>query len=217
MTLILEIFVPTIVMATLYCIVKHRPQGQIHISTEAIAMQSVIYLIALYWTILPLSISSIIGGFTLQQFEYVYPYTVFGMLNYSLFGLWSLLSYFYFSVKNTNTKSTAIASTGGTATAAIGTTNEDVTAQTENNEFIFGSQEIEIQGNNPTSTRPVVDTTTTIPPPIAAVERNYSFNIFDGTNASGKFAEFVHDGDSEDERNDNEQTVHWGGDVQNHI
>ena len=46
--------------------------------------------------------------------------------------------------------------------------------------------------------------------------RKYSFNIFDGTNASGAFADFVHDGDSEDEKIDNEQTKHWEI-VQDHV
>ena len=36
-----------------------------------------------------------------------------------------------------------------------------------------------------------------------------SFDIFDGTGASSAFAEFIHDGDSDDERADNEQTTHW--------
>ena len=44
----------------------------------------------------------------------------------------------------------------------------------------------------------------------------WSFNIFDGTNASGAFADFVHDGDSEDERVDNQQTIQWNA-VQDHV
>jgi len=47
-------------------------------------------------------------------------------------------------------------------------------------------------------------------------ERKYSFNIFDGTNASGEYADYIYDGDSDDERNDNQQTDHWES-VQNHI
>jgi len=37
----------------------------------------------------------------------------------------------------------------------------------------------------------------------------YSFNIFDGTNATGQFAEFVHDGDEDDEAVDAKETQHW--------
>lgn len=47
-------------------------------------------------------------------------------------------------------------------------------------------------------------------------ERKYSFNIFDGTNATGAYANYIYDGDSDDERNDNQQTDHWDS-VQNHI
>jgi len=44
----------------------------------------------------------------------------------------------------------------------------------------------------------------------------YSFHIFDGTNASGQFAQFVHDGDSDDERNDEQETKRWAA-VQNNV
>ena len=37
----------------------------------------------------------------------------------------------------------------------------------------------------------------------------FSFNIFDGTNASGAFSDFVHDGDEEDEAADEKETEHW--------
>ncbi|OEU08736.1 hypothetical protein FRACYDRAFT_249639 [Fragilariopsis cylindrus CCMP1102] len=46
--------------------------------------------------------------------------------------------------------------------------------------------------------------------------RKYSFNIFDGTNASGEFAAFIHGGDSDDDNVDNEQTNHWDT-IQDHI
>mmetsp|Transcript_21863 Transcript_21863/g.52011 ORF Transcript_21863/g.52011 Transcript_21863/m.52011 type:complete len:390 (+) Transcript_21863:111-1280(+) len=39
----------------------------------------------------------------------------------------------------------------------------------------------------------------------------YSFNIFDGTNAAGQFADFVHDGDEDDEAFDAKETEHWNG------
>jgi len=43
-----------------------------------------------------------------------------------------------------------------------------------------------------------------------------SFNIFDGTNASGNFSQFIFDGDSDDERNDNYETRKWNT-AQDHI
>lgn len=60
---------------------------------------------------------------------------------------------------------------------------------------------------------PVVST---IEPEPEAATPSYSFNIFDGTNASGAFAEFVHEGDSDDERQDRAETERWES-VQNHV
>mmetsp|Transcript_17138 Transcript_17138/g.35199 ORF Transcript_17138/g.35199 Transcript_17138/m.35199 type:complete len:403 (-) Transcript_17138:181-1389(-) len=61
------------------------------------------------------------------------------------------------------------------------------------------------------------ETDTPVPPtPTEEFSTKYSFNIFDGTNATGAFAEFIHDGDSDDERQDNEQTTHWSA-VQDQI
>eukprot|EP00532_Pseudo-nitzschia_australis_P020668 CAMPEP_0168304932 /NCGR_PEP_ID=MMETSP0142_2-20121227/48626_1 /TAXON_ID=44445 /ORGANISM="Pseudo-nitzschia australis, Strain 10249 10 AB" /LENGTH=524 /DNA_ID=CAMNT_0008256287 /DNA_START=44 /DNA_END=1615 /DNA_ORIENTATION=- len=39
--------------------------------------------------------------------------------------------------------------------------------------------------------------------------RKFSFNIFDGTNASGIYTDFVFDGDSDDERADHDETLKW--------
>ena len=43
-----------------------------------------------------------------------------------------------------------------------------------------------------------------------------TFNIFDGTNATGTLAEFVFDGDSEDEAADREETERWQ-EIQDHV
>ena len=50
----------------------------------------------------------------------------------------------------------------------------------------------------------------------AAALRQSSFNIFDGTNATGGFSEFVHGGDSDDEEADNNETKHWNT-IQDHV
>ena len=42
------------------------------------------------------------------------------------------------------------------------------------------------------------------------------FNIFDGTNATGEFADFVFDGDSDDENADFQETQRWEA-AQDHI
>ena len=43
-----------------------------------------------------------------------------------------------------------------------------------------------------------------------------SFNIFDGTNATGDFADYIFEGDSEDARLDQAETLHWN-DIQDHV
>ena len=81
----------------------------------------------------------------------------------------------------------------------------DMTEREVNNVFIFGSREIETQ-ENPSS----------IPTMVAPSHQpKYSFNIFDGTNASGAFADFINDGDSDDEQYDNGITEHWAA-IQDH-
>ncbi|VEU44397.1 unnamed protein product [Pseudo-nitzschia multistriata] len=48
------------------------------------------------------------------------------------------------------------------------------------------------------------------------VSRKFSFNIFDGTNASSAYSDFIFDGDSEDEREDHRETQQWSS-VQDQI
>jgi hypothetical protein len=45
---------------------------------------------------------------------------------------------------------------------------------------------------------------------------DWTFNIFDGTNADGAFAAFIYEGESDDERDDKRESVHWS-ELQNHI
>jgi len=49
-----------------------------------------------------------------------------------------------------------------------------------------------------------------------SINNRYSFNIFDGTNATGGFAEFIYEADSDDEMNDERETQQWK-DIQDHI
>ena len=65
--------------------------------------------------------------------------------------------------------------------------------------------------------------TTAVPPSAghatrrpSSVTTRYSFNIFDGTNANGAYAEFIHEGDSEDLQRDDHETAKWNA-CQNHI
>ena len=44
-----------------------------------------------------------------------------------------------------------------------------------------------------------------------------SFNIFDGSGASGAFAEYIFDGDSDDLSNDLNESIQWAGVIQHHV
>jgi hypothetical protein len=87
---------------------------------------------------------------------------------------------------------------------------------------IFSSREIEDTNitTNENNNNNIGSTTRLCTEIIATTEqqgsRKWSFNIFDGTNATGGYADFVHDGDSDDERVDNEQTTKWSA-VQDHV
>lgn len=43
-----------------------------------------------------------------------------------------------------------------------------------------------------------------------------SFNIFDGTNATGEYADFIYEGDSEDLQNDRQESMRWAT-IQDHV
>ena len=164
---------------------------------------------------------------------------VFVYLEFSLFSLWTMLSYRYFSIEpaideqqpqqkdppsNSIATPTACQQQKQTNTPS-GEEREERTKNTSSiTDHIFSSHEFPpnstASATLDSSSRPIVGITNkeqgkskkNFTPPRQA----YSFNIFDGTNASGTFADFVHSGDSDDENIDNEQTIYWT-DVQNHV
>ena len=189
-----------------------------------------IYLFALYWTILPFLVVAVLVSTAPNEKDMMLSVFASAHLNFSLFALWAMLSYFFFSFtkKSTNVPSSKTTNTnatgnGNTDTAANMTTTpvennttNDVPTNTEqrkSSNFLFSSEEFIIEEPPPSTTT----TTTTVPHEQQQRRLEiYSFNIFDGTNASSAFAEFVHDGDSDDENDDNEETERWAA-VQDHI
>ena len=165
---------------------------------------------------------------------------VFVYLEFSLFSLWTMLTYRYFSIEpaideqqpqqndppsNSIATPTACQQQEQTNTPSGEEEREERTKNTSSiTDHIFSSHEF--PPNNTasatldSSSRPTVGirnqeegkSEKNFTPPRPA----YSFNIFDGTNASGTFADFIHSGDSDDENIDNEQTIYWT-DVQNHV
>jgi len=123
------------------------------------------------------------------------------------------MSYLYFSVEK-KTISTTVTRNGNNSNSndateiplenEVNTNNEELETSQD---FIFTSHEITENHNTPK----VTTATETV-----AQQPKYSFNIFDGTDASGAFAAFIYDGDSDDEKVDNAMTDHWAA-VQGHI
>jgi len=131
------------------------------------------------------------------DFGLLLPFMILAILFFSIFALFAMLSYLYFSVGKP--KST-------TDNPTQNDMNTDTVEGRQCNDCIFNSQEIETRGI-PSASMAAVR---------LAKQPRYSFNIFDGTNASGAFAAFIHDGDSDDENVDNAVTDYWA-DVQDHI
>ena len=110
-----------------------------------------------------------------------------------------------FSSNEIEMASSPSTSTSSSAAAAAAAATTIANTNNKNNE------DEERSRNNTISLRNV-----TLNPNPRQSSARYSFNIFDGTNATGTFAEFVHDGDSDDEQTDNEMTDHWAA-VQDYI
>jgi len=211
---VLALILPTIVMVVLFVRVR-KCQENIFIDAQSIAKQGIVYLVVLYWTILPFLIGTLLGRLDFKGIinsQFLHPYYIAIQMNFSIFALWAMLSYFYFSVekKTTSTKATGNDNSSKRNATEITLENEMNTLDTsKHHDYIFTSQEFAIQDTTPMPTPATVTEKSTQQP-------RYSFNIFDGTGASGAFASFIHDGDSDDEKVDNAATEHWAA-VQGHI
>jgi len=176
---------PTVVMVTLYHQVKQR-QAQVNIRAKVVLLQSFVYLVVIYLTIVPWFVVLIIPIKRTNDFGIA---GLVALVNFSLFGLWSILVYYYFT-----TNMSIIAHKSKDPSIRMQSTNHnkdntDVTVPTNNND---------LDEDQTTPSQP-----------------KYSFNIFDGTNAGGAFAEFVHEGDS-DEDDVNAGNEKWAA-IQDHL
>jgi hypothetical protein len=191
--LFLLMIVPTVIMITLWYKVKMQ-QSAVHIPPNEVATQSIYYLLALYAGVLPSAI--------VHTLEWIGNVSVaanlFADVMFMLFGLFTIIFYLYFT------------------SGDWGVYDEEEEESNHRKDLIFdqtrnGNGAVEgQQGQAPAATTPVS------PRQKSRKSCRYSFNIFDGTNCSGKFAEFVFKGDSDDEREDNMETEKWVA-VQDHI
>ena len=128
-----------------------------------------IYLFALYWTILPFLVVAVLVSTAPNEKDMMLSVFASAHLNFSLFALWAMLSYFFFSFtkKSTNvpsskTTNTNAAGNGNTDTAANMTTTpvennttNDVPTNTEqrkSSNFLFSSEEFILEEPPPSTT-----------------------------------------------------------------
>jgi len=218
---LLILLFPSIVMVILFVRVK-KCQKDFSIDALSIAKQGVIYVVALYWTLVPFLIGSLLGRLefegSIDIYHRIFPYYISALLNFSIFALWAMLPYLYFSVEKKNDLTTVTRNKNKSKNNATeilkknGMTTDIVELKPNHiSDCIFNSQRIVTQDTHTSrlSTETITATDT------VAQQRKYSFNIFDGTNASGAFADFIHDGDSDDEKEDNYATDRWAA-IQDH-
>jgi len=212
------------------------------LESPQIAIQSGVYLSTVYWTVLPWMIVVALQHFLSSNPETLFSVKLAAQINFALFGLWSLVAYRYFAIERpdavtasqTNPSNDPDASMKSQGSSAIRITS----SSRKSFKYIFSSRSSGMCGENSTSklfensasesagttqckqtsgcssSHQCPDTSTKSEK--SSESRRYSFNIFDGTNASGAWADFIHEGDSEDERMENEETMQWET-VQEHI
>ena len=186
---LITLTVPPACMIALYCQVRRR-QAEIHIPAASVAAQGTLYVAILY---LP-------AGFSLfkNTLRWVLNRDVFGtalvsIVLLNLFSLGVLGMYRYFRRDESD-------SVGSTINASS---------------LSPGSHLNQKQGGE-TSSIPEAGHSNHFPPEQSTQQEGkdeevhrYSFNIFDGTNPTGDFADYIHEGDSEDEAADVSESKRW--------
>jgi len=178
---------PAIIMFTLYCKIREREEepelGEpCVIKSRDIAIQSCVYLSALYWTQLPFIVIGGLRYYLKASSESLVPYSLVAQANFALFGLWTMLTYRNFSIcsnKGNGTKKNADIE----ATTVDPASKERTTRNTGATDFIFNAEEQSSYGGGSSQS---MTAKTAEPTRLEPVEQQqFSFNIFDGTNASG--------------------------------
>lgn len=196
---------PTAVMTTLYFKVKAN-QSTIPIPAKEVAKQSAAYLLVLYAGIFP---SALVHSLEFSDSSSLnVTVHLFSDIMFMLFGLLSIMFYLYI--------------TTGDWVAEVDVEVEDDESEVpdQSTDFIFGQLGKALKREG-TGSGDIVDK----PKSVRQGQRKsisrrqssrFSFNIFDGTNAAGQFADFIFDGDSADLRADHAETEKWNA-VQDHI
>jgi len=237
------VVVPTTIMAVLYYKVKMLESSEevrkaCILESRTIAIQSFVYLSALYWTIIPYFIWVGLDDYSEIDPDKLSPYALAARVNHSLFSLWTMLIYRHFSIdrcKKRCGKPKAKSAKTITATRKGSVTEhaspvfdpnekpESSTRRTDACDFIFNTGEHSScnvaetsSTESPTIRTDKPEEDDRVPAESPQSKPRYSFNIFDGTNASVAYTEFIHGADSDDERMDQAETDRWAS-IQSHM
>ena len=216
--LYIEIIGPTLIMLALYFKVKST-QSNVQIPANEVVKQAFVYLLVMYAGVLPSMLVDTLE-WSSQDLS-IWAHLVSDIM-FMLFGLFSMLTYLYF--------------TTGDWLAPVDSQedgdedgDEEDSVQESSTDFIFEGLEkaLKREGNG---TGAIVNTPSSPKSTKGTNSRSntqngkksnrstskkkrksarFSFNIFDGTNASGQFADFIFEGDSSDFQFDMAETEKW--------
>ena len=179
---------PAVVMTALYVQVR-RHQERIHIPASLVAKQAAVYLFALYLTYGVTIVDHSLGWKADKAAGFAM--SIVSVVTINLIGVWFLVVYVYFSMP--------------VAPITMGQSGQQQRQQRQQQHQTQAPQE---QSATELSLRSSSRG--------KRADRSISFNIFDGTNPNGDFAEFIFEGDSEDEEIDRKETAQWSA-IQNHV
>ena len=213
---ILILLIPTLSMVCLIIFVKQH-QSRIRLRYQAVAKQAAMYLMGLYASYLMTMINNGIqwisgsSNFVLAFLDVVFV---------NLIGVWVMLIYRYFRVPLHNPgrrKSTRRGSSTGffiedPSAASLRTSSRRSSNMMRHKSNDFKETDSDKSNPAPFSNPVGADTNNDE----GDVQEDDYFNIFDGTNASGPWAQYIHDGDDDDEEYDAEESDRWK-DIQDHI
>ena len=208
------------IMGALYRKVRRNPSG-FRIRTRSVAVQAFLYLLMMYLVTVP----TVMVRIFVRSWERgddktaaPDPSVLLILLNVSLItsqclGLFILMVYRYFSsgkywgdedaiLEETNRRKQKT-KTKKTVLVSNAVRKPGRTVHNNNNKDDDGDDDDDDNNGGGCGGDFSGETTLT--------DFHQSFNIFDGTNAGGAFAEFIHDGDSDDEAADEEETERWNG------
>lgn len=180
----LYLLFPTVMMMITSIAVKKK-EANFFTTTNVVVQQSIMYLFPLYLVIGLLLYVQVSILYSTTPSDLPKAWMIIQQTTFPLFALWNLVTYFYFSFERCN---------------RCCSTSSDLKNSSTN---IFQCQEITLQGD-PLSSLATSQTTIRKMSP-----SKMSFNIFDGTNASGAFAAFIFEGDDEDIQADEQETEMW--------